>query len=758
MTSQSFVDLAALKRLYASFPQKLESLRRRLNRPLPLTEKILLTHLADPDTQALERGISHLLLNPDRVAMQDATAQMALLQFMLTGRKEAAVPTTVHCDHLIRAYTGAAADTHVANQENREVYDFLRTCAMKYGIGFWKPGAGIIHQVLLENYAVPGTLMIGTDSHTPNAGGLGMLAVGIGGADAVDVMAGMPWELKYPKVIGVRLTGKFSGWTSAKDVILKICEILTTQGGTGYILEYLGPGTESISCTGKATITNMGAELGATTSVFPYDSRMDKYLRHTQRQGVADLAARYRTFLRADPEVEQNPDRYYDRVIEIDLDTLEPYVVGPHSPDVARPISKLAAEAKEKGYPTQIRVSLIGSCTNSSYEDIGRATHIAKQAMDLGVKAKSVFMVTPGSDQIFATIQRDGYLAPLEGIGGRVLANACGPCIGQWKRDDIHTGDPNTIFTSYNRNFPKRNDGNANTLAFIGSPEIATAMALAGTLEFNPLKDSLKTESGKPLKLQPPSAPELPEQGFASPMEGFIAPSPEHQSIEVAIKPGSDRLQKLDPFPRWTGNDLENLVVLVKAKGKCTTDHISPAGPWLKYRGHLQNISDNLLSGALNAFTQQVDKAIHAVTGATGLSFAELAKTYKSTHQAWVIVGDENYGEGSSREHAAMEPRFLGCLAVIVRSFARIHETNLKKQGILALTFLNPKDYEAIEARDRLSIRGLKQFEPGKPLILHVTHGDGRQEHMRLNHSYNPEQIRWFQAGSALNLIREQMH
>ncbi len=747
----SFVERNEIQPLYETYRSRLSTLRNRLNRPLPLAEKIMLSHLDDLDNQPLVRGESYLMVRPDRVAMQDATAQMALLQFMLTERKTAAVPTTVHCDHLIRAYAGSLSDTQTAELENKEVYEFLKTSSMKYGIGFWKPGAGIIHQVLLENYAVPGTLMIGTDSHTPNAGGLGMLAIGVGGADAVDVMAGQAWEIKYPKLVGIHLTGELNGWTSPKDIILKICEILTTKGGTGHILEYFGPGTESISCTGKATITNMGAELGATTSVFPYDSRMATYLAATQRSDIADLANTFTDYLTADPEVASDPDRFYDQIIEINLSTLEPYVVGPHSPDIARPISQLGKEAEEKGYDKKIRVSLIGSCTNSSYEDIGRSTHIARQALDAGIKAKSKFMVTPGSDQIYETIKRDGYLEPLEGIGGMVLANACGPCIGQWKRDDIEPGETNTIFTSYNRNFPKRNDGNPSTLAFIGSPELATAMALGGTLDFNPLTDTLIGSDGAEVKLTPPTAPELPSKGFIHPTSGYVAPSTSHRDTPITIDDDSERLQKLTPFKPWHGEDLTDLYILCKAEGKCTTDHISQAGPWLRYRGHLENISNNMLLGAKNEFTGEVGKATHQKTGATHIAFPELAKQYKSENHGWIIIGDENYGEGSSREHAAMSPRFLGCMAVIVRSFARIHETNLKKQGVLPLVFKDPKDYDKIQAEDRVSLVDLQTLAPKQPVLMKLDHKDGNSEDIWLVHTLSAEQIEWWKAGSALN-------
>ena len=752
-------DLTFIKRLYAGFAQKQGALRKRLGRPLTLAEKILVTHVADPARQEFARGQSYLTLHPDRVIMQDATAQMAILQFMLAGRDTVAVPTTVHCDHLIQARVGASDDMKAALAANREVYDFLRSSSQRYGMGFWEPGAGIIHQVFLEEYAFPGGLIIGTDSHTPNAGGLGMLAIGVGGADAADVMSGLPWEVKCPKLIGVHLTGELNGWTSPKDVILKVCGVITTKGGTNKIVEYFGPGTRSISCTGKATITNMGAELGATTSVFPFDERMSTYLRATNRKDVADLAEQARRHLVADPEVEQDPKRFYDEIVEIDLSALEPYIVGPRSPDVARPISQLAKELEKSGWPAPLKAALIGSCTNSSYEDIGRAAAVAEQAHKAGLKARCYFLITPGSDQIYNTIQRDGQLQALEAIGGTVLANACGPCIGQWKRDDIKPGEVNSILTSFNRNFPRRNDGTAETLAFMGSPEIVTAMALAADLRFNPLTDPVKTADGRSVKLAPPTAPELPSKGFASGAAGCIAPLPADQrrAIDVVVPPNSERLQILEPFEAWDGKDFEKLPVLVKAKGQCTTDHISPAGKWLQYRGHLDKISDNMFSGADNAFAKEAGTGIDQLDGQTK-PIAQVARHYKQQGLGWVAVGDHNYGEGSSREHAAMSPRFLGCKAVIAKSFARLHETNLKKQGVLALTFANAADYDLVQAKDRVNLVKLAGLAVGQPVTMLLEHPDGSIDTLQLAHSFTEEQIRWFKAGSALNLIRTQQN
>jgi aconitate hydratase len=746
----------AVQKLYASLADCCALMRRRLGRDLTLAEKILCAHLDKPETADVARGSGWIDLRPDRVAMQDATAQMALLQFMQAGRKHVAVPTTVHCDHLIRARVGASADMQAALNENGEVYQFLRSASQKYGIGFWNPGAGIIHQVVLENYAFPGGLMIGTDSHTPNAGGLGMLAIGVGGADAADVMAGLPWNVRMPKVVGVRLTGSLSGWTAPKDVILKLAGIMTVKGGTGKVIEYFGPGTRSISCTGKATITNMGAELGATTSAFPFDERMATYLRATRRAALAALAEQHAAHLTSDPAVEKEPTKFYDEVIEIDLSKLEPHIVGPHSPDLARPISQLAEDAKKSGYPLDIRVSLIGSCTNSSYEDIGRAAHVAAQALQHGLKARTPFLITPGSDQIHNTVARDGQMQILERVGGTVLANACGPCIGQWQRDDIKTGERNTIVTSFNRNFPARNDANPETLAFIGSPEIVTALALAGRLDFNPLTDTLPGPNGQQVRLTPPEAPELPEKGFAAGEAGFVEPPVDGSSVTVQVKPNSERLQLLQPFPAWDGKDFERLALLLNVNGKCTTDHISPAGPWLRYRGHLDKISDNLFTGAVNAFTGEVGKGRDVLSGESGVSFPKIARHYKAEGLGWVAIGDENYGEGSSREHAAMEPRYLGCKAVIARSFARIHETNLKKQGLLPLVFEKPADYDKIQETDRISIRGLKDLAPGQPVTVVLHHVNGQDETIRCRHSFSSEQIEWFKAGAALNLLREE--
>ncbi len=741
-----------VEKVYKTTAQRLEVVRKRLNRPLTLAEKILFGHLDNPQEQELVRGQSFLLLRPDRVAMQDATAQMALLQFMLAGKDEAAVPSTVHCDHLIRAQFGKEKDMGTAQKENEEVYNFLATASSRYNIGFWKPGAGIIHQVILENYAFPGGLMIGTDSHTPNAGGLGMCAVGVGGADASDVMSGLSWEVKNPKLIGVRLKGKMNGWTSAKDVILKLCGMLTVKGGTDKIVEYFGEGANSISCTGKATITNMGAELGATCSVFPYDDRMGSYLKATGRETLAQIADKNTSLLTADPEVEKNPSQYFDEYYEIDLSTLEPHLVGPHSPDIARPISAIAKEAKEKGYPVKISSALIGSCTNSSYEDIGRSAHVAKQAMSVGVKMNQPFLVSPGSTLIQNTIQRDGQMEVFNAVGATVLANACGPCIGQWKRDDVKHGEKNTIITSFNRNFRGRNDANSETLAFIGSPEVVMALGLAGRLDFNPMTDELEGPKGK-VKLQPPEAPELPSNGFVADTEGYQAP--QGREAKVAVSSNSERLQILEPFKAWNGEDYKDQFVLAKAKGKCTTDHISPGGPWLKFRGHLDNISNNMLMGADNAFTGEIGKGRNQLTGQTGQEFSKMAREYKAAGHGWVIIGDENYGEGSSREHAAMSPRFLGGSAVIAKSFARIHETNLKKQGMLALHFQNPADYDKIREDDLINLTNLKDLAPGKPVTMVLKHKDGSQEEILLKHTYNSEQIRWFKAGSALNLIRD---
>jgi aconitate hydratase len=753
MSSKIETTPELVKQVYATMRERLKTMRDRLKRPLTLAEKILFGHLEDPKGQELERGKSFLLLRPDRVAMQDATAQMAMLQFMLAGKDEAAVPSTVHCDHLIRAHINADDDMKTANGENKEVYDFLATASSRYNLGFWKPGAGIIHQVILENYAFPGGLMIGTDSHTPNAGGLGMLACGVGGSDASDVMAGLAWEVKNPQLIGVHLKGKMNGWTSGKDVILKLLGILTTKGGTDKIVEYFGEGCASISATGKATITNMGAELGATCSVFAYDDRMKAYLDITNRAALSALADQNKDILSADPEVIANPAKFFDQVIEIDLSTLEPHLVGPHSPDIARPISKMAEEAKANGWPTKLSAALIGSCTNSSYEDIGRAAFVANQAMSNGVKMHQPFLVSPGSTQIQNTISRDGQMETFNAVGATVMANACGPCIGQWKRDDIQVGTSNTIVTSFNRNFRGRQDANPETFAFIGSPEIVMALGIAGRLDFNPLSDELIGKDGKKFKLQPPVADELPKNGFVADPHGYQAPA--GSSAKVAVAPTSDRLQLLEPFTAWDRKDeMPALAVLCKAKGKCTTDHISPAGKWLKYRGHLDNISNNMLLGAVNAYTGKAGLGKNILTNENDLEFAQIARDYKKKGVHWIVVGDENYGEGSSREHAAMSPRFLGALAVIVKSFARIHETNLKKQGALGLTFANPNDYDKIREDDRVTIKGLTTFTPGKNLTAEIVHADGKKETIELKHTYNAEQIRWFQSGSALNLLR----
>jgi len=750
-------DLDMIRRVYAGMNSKVEAGRKLFGRPLTLTEKILCAHFSELPKEAPVRKKTYVNLSPDRVAMQDATAQMALLQFMTAGIPQTAVPSTVHCDHLIQAKLGAHPDLARARDENKEVYDFLASVSTKYGIGFWKPGAGIIHQVVLENYAFPGGMMIGTDSHTPNAGGLGMIAIGVGGADAVDVMAGIPWELKWPGLVGVHLKGKMNGWTSAKDVILRVAGILTVQGGTNNIVEYFGEGTRAISATGKGTITNMGAEIGATTSIFPFDDRMETYLIATERATIAGAAAAVAEHLVPDPEVLKTPEKFYDRVIEIDLSTLEPYVNGPLTPDLARPVSQLAADAKKNDYPDEIKVALIGSCTNSSYEDIERAASVAKQALAKGLKVKSKFTITPGSEQIRATIERDGQLQTLTDVGGKVLANACGPCIGMWSRDDIQHGERNTIINSYNRNFAKRNDDNPNTLAFVASPEIVTAYALAGRLSFNPLTDTLTNNKGEKVKLEPPTGVELPARGFDPGDSGYVESAEDGSTIQVLVNPKSDRLQLLSPFVKWDGNDLLDLPVLVKAKGKCTTDHISPAGKWLKYRGHLDNISNNMFSGAINAFSGEAGKGKNIFTGEVK-TYAEAARDYKALMAngklaGWVAIGDENYGEGSSREHAAMEPRWLGGRAVITRSFARIHETNLKKQGMLPLTFKNPADYDLIREDDRVSIVGLNMLTPGKPLKLIIKHADGTSHECELNHSFNETAIAWFKAGSALNLI-----
>ena len=742
-----------VKKLYASMGPMVEKARKQFGHPLTLAEKILVSHADNFDTQTWERGKAMLSLRPDRVAMQDATAQMAILQFIQAGKTKAAVPSTIHCDHLIRAEMGSEKDLMIANNENREVYNFLESAARKYGIGFWKPGAGIIHQVVLENYAFPGGLIIGTDSHTPNGGGLGMLAIGVGGADAGEVMAGLPWEVLHPKLIGVKLTGKLNGWASPKDVILYICGKLTVKGGTNKIVEYFGPGAATISATGKGTITNMGAELGATTSVFPFDQKMVAYLNMTERADIAKLAEVNNALLVADPEVYQSPEKYYDEIVEIDLSTLEPYVVGPHSPDLARPISKLAAEAKEKGYPVELKATLLGSCTNSSYEDIGRSAHIAQQGLKAGLKSKTAFLVSPGSERIFNTMKRDGFMKTFEDMGATVLANACGPCIGQWKRADAVKGKADSIVSTFNRNFPGRNDGVAETLSFLASPEVVTAYALSGDLGFDPVHDTLKAADGKEFKLEPPQGDELPSQGFAKAEGGYVAPAENGEGLEVDLPPTSERLQLLQPFPRWDGKDFEKLTILIKTKGKTTTDHISPAGPWLKFRGHLDKISDNMFLGANNAFTSEAGKGNNVLTGESNLTLAQIARDYKSKGIASFVVGDENYGEGSSREHAAMSPRFLGVLAVLTKSFARIHETNLKKQGILPMTFANPADYDQIEQEDQVSVTGLTDLAPGKPISVTIHKKDGKEITIQANHSMTEPQITWFRAGSALNAL-----
>ena len=740
--------LDLVEQVYGALPGAVEQARRRMGRPLTLAEKILSAHLAAPDGPPPERGRSYTELCPDRVAMQDATAQMALLQFMTAGLPSVAVPTTVHCDHLIQAHVDGPTDLAAAEDVNREVYDFLRTVSAKYGIGFWRPGSGIIHQVVLEQYAFPGGMMIGTDSHTPNAGGLGMVAIGVGGADAVDVMVGMPFGVRWPKLVGVRLTGSLNGWTSPKDVILKVAELLTVRGGTGAIVEYFGPGAASISATGKATICNMGAEVGATTSLFAFDDHMAAYLRATGRAAIAEQAGAVAEQLRADPEVDGDADRFFDRVVEIDLDTLEPHLNGPHTPDLAHAVSRIGEDAKAAGWPLRISSSLIGSCTNSSYEDITRAAHVARQATARGMKVKTPLLVTPGSERVRATIERDGLLADLEAVGGVVLANACGPCIGQWKRDDVAQGEVNVIVNSYNRNFPKRNDGMASTLAFVTSPETVMAYALAGTLDFNPLTDDIDG-----VRLEPPSGEELPGRGFEPGEDGFVAPPPDGALVEVVVRPDSDRLQLLEPFTPWDGHDFLNLPVLLKATGKCTTDHISAAGPWLRYRGHLENISRNLFLGAVNAFTGETGAGRCPVHGVVE-PYPDAARHCRDAGVAWVAVGDENYGEGSSREHAAMEPRFLGCRVILVRSFARIHETNLKKQGVLPLTFADPATYDLVGEEDRISVLGLTALAPDQPVACRLSRPDGSTVGFEALHTLSPEHIEWFRAGGALSLIR----
>lgn len=749
-------DIEMIKKVYANFPLRIAAARQTTGKALTLTEKILYAHLWQGNaTEVFERGSSYVDFAPDRVAMQDATAQMALLQFMQSGRTKVAVPSTVHCDHLIEAKDNSKTDLDRAVHESSEVYDFLASVSNKYGIGFWKPGAGIIHQVVLENYAFPGGMMIGTDSHTVNAGGLGMIAIGVGGADACDVMAGLPWELKMPKLIGVKLTGKLSGWTAPKDVILKVAGILTVKGGTGAVVEYFGEGATSMSCTGKGTICNMGAEIGATTSTFGYDESMSRYLKATGREEIAAMADSIKEHLTGDPEVYANPSDYFDQVIEINLDELEPHLNGPFTPDLATPISKMKEAAAANGWPTRIEVGLIGSCTNSSYEDISRAVSLAQQVTDKGLKLQSEFTITPGSETVRYTIERDGFLDTFDKIGATVFANACGPCIGMWARVGAERAEKNTIVHSFNRNFAKRADGNPNTFAFVGSPEIVTAMAIAGTLDFNPLTDTLTNDKGEQVKLDPPNGDELPPKGFAVEDAGYQQPAEDGSHVQVIVSPDSKRLQLLDPFTEWEGTDLKGLRLLIKAKGKCTTDHISMAGPWLKFRGHLDNISNNMLIGAVNFFNEKTDSVKNQLTGEYG-TVPNTQRAYKAGGIGSIVVGDENYGEGSSREHAAMEPRHLGVRAVLVKSFARIHETNLKKQGMLALTFNDKADYDKFQEDDLIDIIGLTEFSPGKPLALVLHHIDGTAEIISVNHTYNAQQIEWFKAGAALNIIRRE--
>ena len=742
---------------YQKMERNLEVVRGRLGRPLGLADKVLLSHLDDPEGQQLDSGSSYLNLHPDRVVLQDVLGQTVMLQFMQTRRERTAVPTTVHCDHLIQARVEGESDLRESIAENNEVYDFLKSASAKFGVGFWGPGAGIIHQVNLENYAFPGALIIGTDSHTPNAGGLGSCAVGVGGADAVEVMAGLPWEVLYPRRVGVHLIGEMSGWTAPKDVILYLAGLLTVSGGTNAIIEYFGPGARSISCTGKATITNMGAELGATTSMFPFDDRMAAYLRATGRAELADLAARYSHLVTPDAEVEADPETYFDRVVEIDLSRLEPHVVGPHSPDRARPISALAEEVSDEDeFVDQISSTLIGSCTNSSYEDMSRAADVAEQAAARGLAAAVPFMVTPGSEQVRATIERDGQMESLKQIGGTVLANACGPCIGQWRRAQEMVGVPNTIVTSYNRNFPRRNDGQAQTMNFIASPEIVTALSISGRLSFNPVTDSLTGANGEAFRLDPPApAPEVPEQDFARGVSAFVAPPEDGSSIELSVSPDSERIELMEPWPAWDGNDYLDMPVLMKTQGKTTTDHISPAGPWLRYRGHLSKFSENMFMGATNAYTGDAGTGRNVLTGDEGQAISRIARHYQSEGLRWVVVGDDNYGEGSSREHAALSPRLLGGAAIIARSFARIHETNLKKQGLLPLTFADPADYERIREDDRVSLVGLNELSAGQPVECRVAHSDGTSETLHLNHSIGESQVEWFRIGGALNMFHK---
>lgn len=749
------MEIAPIEKLFKSYASICDAARKNLGRDLTIVEKILYTHM-DPNTDhsKLERGVSDIFLKPDRVAMQDATAQMAILQFISAKIPQVAVPTTVHCDHLIQAYTGAMADLKAAEETNKEVYDFLRSAAMKYGMGFWKPGSGIIHQVVYENYACPGTMMIGTDSHTPNAGGMGTIAIGVGGADAVDVMTNQPFMTKMPKLVGIKLTGKLNGWTASKDVILKVATMLTVKGGTGKIVEYFGEGARSMSATGKGTITNMGAEIGATTSTFGYDDMMDPYLRATDRGPIADLCKQYADHLRSDPSVEQNPEKYYDEFYEIDLNTLEPHIVGPHTPDLGRAVSAMSAEVDEKGYPEKLSAALIGSCTNSSYEDMTRAVSLVRQAKAAGIKAKTSLMVTPGSETIYQTIKRDGILQEFEEVGATVLANACGPCIGQWKREDVKKGEENSIITSYNRNFAKRNDGNPGTLGFISSPELVVAMAFGGSMKFNPLTDSLKDKDGNDFKFQPPAGEVLPPNGYTPQDAGYEAPT---MSGEVIVNPANKRLAILEPFPKQDPvKDYQNLPVLFKASGKCTTDHISQAGPWLEFRGHLDNISNNMFLGATNAFHPETGKGDNPVTGEKDQELNKIARNLKEQGLGWVAFGEENVGEGSSREHAAMEPRHMGCRAFVANSYARIFEANLKKQGVLPLTFANKADYDKIQAKDRVTCEGLDQITPGKPVTLTVKHEDGSSDSVQVNHTLNADEINWFKAGSALNYVGSQ--
>lgn len=747
-------DIKMIQNLYESLPQRILQAKEELKRPFTLTEKILYAHLSkDEPIKDYKRGEDYVNFAPDRVAMQDATAQMALLQLMNSGRKRVAVPSTVHCDHLIQAYKSAKEDLNTAEITNKEVYDFLSAVSNKFGIGFWKPGAGIIHQVVLENYAFPGGMMIGTDSHTPNAGGLGMIAIGVGGADAVDVMAGMPWELKMPKIIGVKLTGKLSGWASAKDVILKLAGILTVKGGTNAIIEYFGEGVYSLSATGKATICNMGAEVGATTSIFPYDEKSAEYLVATDRKEIVEVINSVKEHLKADTEVENNPEKYYDRVIEINLSELEPYINGPFTPDAAHPISEFAKVVKEKGYPQVMEVGLIGSCTNSSYEDMSRAASIVKDAKSKDVSVKAQFIINPGSEQVRFTAERDGILTEFEEVGANIMANACGPCIGQWKRETENPERPNSIVTSFNRNFAKRNDGNPNTHAFVASPELVAALTIAGDLCFNPMTDTLTNAKGEQVKLQEPVGLELPQKGFGVEDLGYIEPVSEGTVVEVKIAPDSQRLQILQPFAVWDGKDIIEQPLLIKAKGKCTTDHISMAGPWLRFRGHLDNISDNMLIGAVNAFNDKTNSVKNPLTGEFE-AVPQLARNFKAKGLGSIVVAEENYGEGSSREHAAMEPRFLNVKAIIVKSFARIHETNLKKQGMLALTFVNKEDYDKVREEDKISILGLTDFKPGKNMTVKLSHKDGTTDSIEVAHTYNQLQIEWFKAGSALNYMK----